>query len=105
MIKPTSDRVLVRKIPRYGEMSTKLNLTLVDGKKHFDGVRRGEVISVGPYVREISQGDVVVFRGDSGYTFDYDPENREVQDTDNASLHWLREKDCLALEMRLEGMA
>ena len=95
-IQAARGRILVKKLPRYSGLENKLNLKLVDGKKHYDGVRRGVVESVGAGVQDVSVGDVVVFRGDAGFTFDYDPDS-ELQDAEN-SYHWLREPDCLAVE-------
>jgi hypothetical protein len=96
VIKANRGRILVKVIPRYGDLQNKLQLTLVDKKKHYVGTRKGEVISVGRGVYEVAVGDVVYFRGDAGFTLDGDPEFA-YQDSDN-NFHWLKESDCLAVE-------
>ena len=70
MIKPLPNRVLVKVLPRYGDSESKLNLVLVDNRKHYEGARRGEVLSAGDFVRELKAGDIVWFLGAQGKSFD-----------------------------------
>jgi len=97
MIKPRGSRVLVKMIDAINDLDNKLCLTLVDKKKHFAHVtRRGTVQAVGPDVRLVSAGDVVVIRGDAGFTLDGDPEVERPEYGEN--YRWLKEEECLAVE-------
>ena len=96
MIQATRNRILVKLLPVTDDVSNTLNLVLVDKKKHYEHTsRKGKVASVGRGVRYIAVGDVVVFRGDAGFSMDGDPENqREIF---GESHRWLKESDVLAV--------
>lgn len=94
MIRPLPNRVLVEVLPRYGELESKLNLTLVDKKKHYEGARRGRVIGVGDRIREIAVGDIVWFHGPQGQSFD----KNSAGFNDGTGMRRLRQKDLLAIE-------
>ena len=96
MITPTKNRLLVKMLPRYDDRPNPLNLKLVDKQKHWSGIRRGIVDSVGRNVDTVKPGETVVFEGSAGFTLDADGLT-EYQDADN-SWRWLEEKDCLAVE-------
>lgn len=96
MIQPTRGRILVRMLPVTGDLSNSHDLIIVDKKKHFEHKsRRGRVEATGRGVWAVSVGDVVVFRGDAGFSMDYDPEQERL---DESVYRWLREDDCLAVE-------
>lgn len=105
MIKASRYRILVKMVPVTEELLNSLHLTLVDQKKHWDHTaRKGVVQSVGGGVYGIRVGDVVVFRGDAGFSMDGDPEFAH-QDQEN-SYRWLKRDDCLAiLEPVMEKIA
>ena len=89
-------------LPVYDGEFNKLNLTIIDKKKHYDHVsRRGVVESVGVGVYGVSVGDVVVFRGDAGFSLDGDPEvENEIYGKGSANgtfYRWLKESDCIAV--------
>ena len=69
MLKPLGSRIVVKLLPRYAGEESKLNLVLIDGQKHYQGVRRGTVEAVSGKVLSIGVGDVVVFSGDHGDSF------------------------------------
>ena len=94
MIKPLPNRVLVKVLPRYGAIESKLNLTLVDKKKHYLGARRGEVIGVGEDIASVAVGDIVWFHGAQGKTFD----QNELGVNDGIGMRILRPKDLLCVE-------
>lgn len=94
MIKPLPNRLLVKLLPRYGDLESKLNLTLVDKKKHYEGARRGEVIGVGDRIWELKVGDIVWFHGVQGESFD----RNEIGANNGTGMRRLRMKDCLAIE-------
>lgn len=103
MIKANRSRILVKLADVYDGVPNPLNLTRVDQKKHYDHkARRGVVESVGSLVHGISVGDVVVFRGDAGFSLDGDPEFQERQGFD-VSYRWLKESDCLAKEEKSDA--
>lgn len=101
MIKPIGNRILVKLLPRYDGISEKLNLTIVDKKKHYDGVRRGRVECVADGVKSVSAGDIVLFSGEAGESFGMD--ERGVND----GTEWrrLRVSDILAFEEKEEAVA
>lgn len=74
MMKPLGARVLVKMIPSTDEIENKLNLALVDKKKHWDHKsRRGLILAVGPDVFRVDVGEVVIMHGSAGKTFgEYD---------------------------------
>ena len=94
MIRPLPNRVLVRVLPRYGDIESKLNLVVVDKKKHYEGTRRGEVLAVGKYISEVSPGEIVWFHGAQGESFD----KNELGANNGIGLRRLRMKDMLAVE-------
>lgn len=97
MIKPTGSRLLVKMIPRIDQLENSLGLTLVDKEKHWRHVyRKGKVIAVGPFVREVEVGQVIVMEGSAGTTLD----GREVGFGDE--FRWLKEYECLAVEEPLK---
>jgi len=96
VIKAYRNRILVKMLPVTADFQNSLDLVLVDGKKHFDHKsRRGVVESVGKFVRLVKAGDEVLFRGDAGYSLDYDPDSKV--NLDEHSYRWLKEADCLAV--------
>lgn len=102
MIKASRGRILVKLLSVYDGEFNKLNLTIIEKKKHFEHVsRRGVVESVGKSVYGVSVGDVVVFRGDAGFSLDGDPEvDNEIYgkgSTNGTCYRWLKESDCLAI--------
>lgn len=94
MIKPLGNRILVKCLPRYGDLEKKLNIVLVDKKKHYQDLRRGVVEYVGPSVRELKPGDIVHFPGDYGESFGFNSGGI----SDGTDWRRLREKDCLCVE-------
>ena len=68
-VTPLGSKLIVKLLPRYEAEENKLQLKIVDKQRHYEGTRKGEVVNVGPNVREISVGDIVVFRGDLGTSF------------------------------------
>lgn len=98
MIRPRSSRILVKVIPAIEGLPNTLGLTLIDHKKHWDHVSlRGEVVCVGPKVKQVKNGDVVIFPGTAGFTTDFDPQMPENSELGNGH-RWLTESDCLAVE-------
>jgi len=97
MLKALPHRVLVRMLPRYGDLESKLNLTLVDKKKHFEGSRRGEIMAVGDRVPELKPGDVVWFIGPQGQSFG----KNSAGFNDGTEYRRLRYRDCLAVEEKV----
>lgn len=96
-ISPTNDRLLVELLPSTSQFENTLNLQLVDKSKHFrHPSRRGKILAAGPRVRNVRVGETVVFRGDAGYSMDYDPDR--IHQLDENTHRWLRESDCLAVE-------
>lgn len=95
MIRPMHGRILAELLPT-NEHFNKIGLVIVDRKKHFQHpVRRGKIIAVGLGVREVKEGDIVLFRGDSGLTTD----GQESDEIKNENFHrWLKEHECLAVE-------
>ncbi len=100
MIKPLGNRVLVKLLSRYGDLEDKHKLIIVDGKKHYEGLRKGEVMAVGPWVKSVSLGDIVIFRGDSGESFSVD--SRGIND--GTDWRRLRISDVLAVEVPVEDL-
>ena len=99
MIKAARGRILVRIKPAIEDIKNPLGLTLVDKKKHFEhSSRRGSVESVGAGVHGVVVGDVVIFRGDAGFTMDGDPEVGERQGYGENEYRWLKEHELLAVE-------
>ena len=94
MIKPLPNRVLVKVLPRYGAIESKLNLTLVDKQKHYLGARKGEVLGVGENISSVKVGEIVWFHGAQGKTFD----ENELGINDGIGMRILRPKDLLAVE-------
>lgn len=94
MIRPLPNRVLVKVLPRYGELESKLNLTLVDKKKHYQGARRGEVLAVGEYIREVHPGEIVWFHGAQGKSFD----RNEIGANDGVGMRVLRMNEIYVVE-------
>lgn len=93
MIKPTGSRLLVKMIPRTEQLSNALSLTLVDKEKHWrHAFRKGKIIAVGPFVRDVEVGQVVVMEGSAGTTLD----GREVGLGEE--YRWLKEYEALAVE-------
>lgn len=104
MIKACRGRILVKLLSVYDGQPNPLNLTIVDKKKHYDHTsRRGVVESLGAGVHGIGLGDVVVFRGDAGFSLDGDPEfDRPEYGTE---YRWLKESDCMAIEETVRDLA
>lgn len=101
MIRPMPGRVLVEVFPPGMEHANLLKLTLVDKKKHFQHpVRKGKVIAVGRGVSEVRSGEVVIFRGDAGFTTDKEHDGSDLKGED---FRWLKPSDCLAVEEREEA--
>ena len=94
MIRPLRNRVMVRLLPRYGDMEAKLNLVLVDGKKHYQDVRRGVVEAAAEGVRSVKAGDTVIFYGDRGTSFGMDDNGVN----DGTECRSLSVRDILAVE-------
>lgn len=94
MLKPLGNRILVRLLSRYGDEENKLKLTIVDGKRHYEGIRKGEVMAVSDSVHSVMIGDIVVFRGDSGESFSMD----DGGVNDGTDWRRLRTSDLLAVE-------
>lgn len=94
MIKPLPGRVLVEILPRYLAAESKLNLTIVDKKKHFEGSRKGRVLGVGDFVRDVQSGDVVWFEGPRGKSFS----RNSAGFNDGTDMRVLRASDILAVE-------
>ena len=92
MIKPTRDRVLVKMVPAVDQIHNPIKLVLIDQQKHWGHkVRWCKVLAIGPDVKVVNPGDVVVIEGSAGKTLDgedigYGEEYR-----------WLDEAECLAL--------
>jgi co-chaperonin GroES (HSP10) len=102
MIKPLPNRVLVKLLPRWKAIEDSLHLILVDKKKHYEGARRGEVLSVGDFVVEVKVGEKVWFHGAMGKSFDKDSDG---QVTDGVGLRVLRVRDILCVEHPVEEVA
>ena len=98
MIRPLPNRILVKLLPRYGGLSEKLNLTLVDKRKHYEGARRGEVLAVGRHITEVNPGEVVWFHGAQGKSFD----ENSAGFNDGTGMRVLRMTDVLAVEEKVE---
>lgn len=94
MIRPLGDRILVKVLPRYGGLEEKLNLVLVDRKRHFEGVRRGVVEYVGSGVQSVRTGEIILFAGDLGESFGMG----EFGINDGTEFRRLKVRDCLAVE-------
>jgi len=95
--------VLVKMLPAYDDLPNKLQLDLsaAEGKKrHYEHTyRRGVVASVGKDVKEVKKLDVIIFRGDAGFTMDGDPEvENEIY---GEGYRWLKAHECLAVEERV----
>jgi hypothetical protein len=86
--------VLVKLLPRYGDLEAKLNLTLVDKKKHYQDVRKGVVMYVGPRVRAVAPGEKVIFHGDLGESFSVGEDGV----SDGTDWRRLRASEILAVE-------
>jgi co-chaperonin GroES (HSP10) len=84
----------VKLLTRYGALEQKLNLTLVDKQKHYQGARRGEVLAVGENIPEVKAGDVVWFHGAQGKSFD----ENSAGFNDGTGMRALKWKDLLAAE-------
>lgn len=103
MIRPRGKLLLVELVPvdysaLMGDNLKALGVVAVDKSKHYQHkTRKGKVIAVGPDVREVAVGDVVVFEGADGRTEDYDPERQTGRD--ERTHRWLSEKECLAVEV------
>ncbi len=96
MIKPTRGRALVRLLPANMDLPNNFNLTLIDTKKHFDHAsRRGVVVALGAGKFDVAVGDVVVFRGDAGFSLDGDPEVERPEFGEG--FRWLKKNDLLAV--------
>ena len=104
MIQAARNRILVKVIGRYDDLKNPLGLNLVDQQKHWQGTaRRGEIISVGPGVTDVSPGEIVVYRADAGFSLDGDP---ELQNEVFGEAHrWLKIEDCMAVEEPREVLA
>jgi co-chaperonin GroES (HSP10) len=98
MLKPLGHRVFVKLLPRYGDLESKLNLTLVDKKKHYDGVRRGVVQAVSESVKTVRTGETVLFAGDLGESFGMD----ETGANDGTDWRRLKVSEILAVEEPVE---
>lgn len=85
---------MVKVLPRYEALEKKLHLTLVDRKRHYEGVRKGVVESVGRGVRELSVGETVIFNGELGESFGMTERGAD----DGTDWRRLRAKDVLAVE-------
>jgi hypothetical protein len=95
MITPLPSRILVKMLPVYDGEFNKLNLTIVDKRKHYDhAVRKAEVRYVGRGVRDVRAGDVVLIFGASGDSFGLD----DLGANDGTAWRRVREEDCLAVE-------
>ena len=101
MIKPLPNRVLVKVLPRYGSSESKLQLVLVDNRKHYEGARRGEVLAVGDFVREIKAGDIVWFLGAQGKSFD----QNELGANDGTGMRVLQARHIFCVEEKAEVAA
>lgn len=100
-IKLTTWPVLVEMVDRFDGVPNPLGLALVDRKKHWEGgVRKGRVVNLASWVKDVKLGDVVFFDADSGKTLDYDPESKDV--VDESKYRFLKVKECLAVEEPLE---
>lgn len=96
MIKPSRGRVLVKLLSATLDLPNKINLTLIDSKKHFDhSSRKGVVTAVGAGIFDVAVGDVVVFRGDAGFSLDGDPEVERAEFGEG--FRWLKKNDLLAV--------
>lgn len=93
-------------LPAYSDLANLLNLEIVEKKRHFDYTyRRGVAESVGEGVDGVVVGDVVVFRGDAGFTLDGDPEVGERRGYGEEHWRWLKQHECLAVEEKAEAGA
>ena len=98
MIKAIRSRILVEMFPAIDDLPNKLNLTLIDKKKHYDhALRKGKVVSVGRLVSEVGVGDVIYFRGDAGQSLDGDPELDRPEYND-VKYRWLNPREVEAVE-------
>jgi co-chaperonin GroES (HSP10) len=95
MIRPMPGRILTELIPAT-EQFNRIGLVIVDRKKHFQHpIRKGKVLAIGSGVRQVKEGDVVLFRGDAGLTTD----GYESDEIKNENFQrWLKEHECLAVE-------
>lgn len=90
----------MKMLPAQDDLSNKLQLTLVDQKKHFEhATRRAVVVAVGRTTREVRMGDRIVIRGDAGFTLDGDPEVERPEYGE--SYRWLKEHEIDAVEERV----
>jgi hypothetical protein len=97
MINPTRGRILAKMLPAVDDIPNSLGLTLVDKKRHYDHKSRRVVVqAVGRGVYAVKAGDIVIIRGDSGFTLDGDPEVQRPEYGEE--FRWLKESDCLAIE-------
>ena len=95
MIKPRGKKILVEMIDAMQTVHNPLGLTLIDQKKHWEHKsRRGRVIAVGPKVREVGLGEVVIMPGSAGRTLD----GLDVAYGEN--YRWLEEREIAAVEER-----
>ena len=101
VIKPLPNRVLVKVLPRYGDSESKLNLVLVDNRKHFEGNRRGIVIAIGDGVREVNVGDIVWFLGAQGKSFD----ENELGANDGVGMRLLQARHIFCVEDPIRDQA
>lgn len=94
MIKMLPNRILVKVLPRYEGQEKKLDLILVDKKKHYEEIRRGTVEAMGRGISSVVAGEVVLFRGDAGESFGMDAGSAN----DGTDYRRLSAKDILAVE-------
>jgi co-chaperonin GroES (HSP10) len=98
MITPLGHRVFVKILPRHGRMETKLNLVLYDKRRHFEGVRAGEIFAVGDSVWEVKVGDVVWFEGARGESFG---QNSNGETDNGVEYRRLNVRELLCVEERV----
>lgn len=99
-------RVLVKMLPIAGDHYNPHGLTLVDKKKHFEhAFRRAKVVSMDPaiawHIPDVMPGDVVIIRGDSGFTTDgdvLDEDDKYEEPLKGEFYRWMHWKELLAIE-------
>lgn len=101
-------RILLRMLPIREDIHNPLGLELIDKKKHWDHeFRRGVVEAMDPAlcwrVPELMLGDIVIIRGDAGFTMDgdvLDEDDKFEEPLKGEGYRWMHWKEILAIDER-----